>query len=132
MFLGEVLGALFLGGDHAALKPKLRDEQVKVIAQGYESRDGQIVIDKLHGRRVQILESIDSRGCYESFASKLNDKRQSAVIGSFEEQMNKWITPPNGTLRRKKWITPPSRTLRRKKWITQPVKDMTNALNRYT
>nr|VDD19826.1 unnamed protein product [Brassica oleracea] len=118
MFLGEIVGALFLGGDHAVLKPKLRDEQVKVIAEGSESKDGQILIDKLHGRRVQILESIDSRGCYESFASKLNDKRQSAVIGSFEEQRKKWITSPSRTLRRKKRTTPPSRTLRRKKWIT--------------
>lgn len=118
MFLGEIVGALFLGGDHAVLKPKLRDEQVKVIAEGSESKDGQILIDKLHGRRVRILESIDSRGCYESFASKLNDKRQSAVIGSFEEQRKKWITSPSRTLRRKKRTTPPSRTLRRKKWIT--------------
>ncbi|KAL0730169.1 hypothetical protein Bca4012_026262 [Brassica carinata] len=101
----EVLGALYLGGDQAVLKPKLRDEQVKVIAEGSESKDGQIVIHKLHGRRVQILESIDSRGCYESFASKLNDKIQSAVIGSFEEQWNKWFASPSRTLRRKKWIT---------------------------
>ncbi|KAL0876444.1 hypothetical protein Bca101_026149 [Brassica carinata] len=100
-----VLGALYLGGDQAVLKPKLRDEQVKVIAEGSESKDGQIVIHKLHGRRVQILESIDSRGCYESFASKLNDKIQSAVIGSFEEQWNKWFASPSRTLRRKKWIT---------------------------
>ncbi|KAJ0238592.1 Inosine-uridine preferring nucleoside hydrolase family protein [Hirschfeldia incana] len=118
MFLGEILGALFLGGDHDVLKPKLTDEQVKVIAEGSESKDGQILIDKLHGRRVQILESIDPRGCYESFASKLNDKRQSAVIGSFEEQRKKWFTSPNRSLRRKKQITPPSRTDRRKKWIT--------------
>ncbi|KAF8084183.1 hypothetical protein N665_0730s0026 [Sinapis alba] len=118
MFLGEVLGALFLGGDHAVLKPKLRDEQVKVIAEGSDSKDGQILIDKQHGRQVQILESIDPRGCYESFASKLNDKKQSAVIGSFEEQRKKWTTSPNRTLRRKKRITPLSRTLRRKKWIT--------------
>ncbi|CAH8313597.1 unnamed protein product [Eruca vesicaria subsp. sativa] len=117
MFLGEFLGALFLGGDHAVLKPKLRAEQVKVIAEGSESKDGQIVIDKLHGRRVQILESIDSRGCYESFASKLNDKIQSAVIGSFEEQRKKWTTSRSRTLRRRKWITSPIRTLRRKNWI---------------
>lgn len=52
MFLGEVLGALYLGGDHAVLKPKLRDEQVEVIAEGSESKERRSNIDhKQHGRR---------------------------------------------------------------------------------
>ncbi|CAH2072404.1 unnamed protein product [Thlaspi arvense] len=76
----------------------LRDERVKVIAEGNESKDGQIVIDKMHGKRVRILESVDSKGCYESFASKINEKIQSAVIGSFEEQRKNWITPLSRTL----------------------------------
>jgi len=38
---------------------------------------------------------VDLRGCYESFASRLDDKKQSAVIGSFEEQRMKWNTPPS-------------------------------------
>ncbi|KAG7555762.1 Ribonucleoside hydrolase-like [Arabidopsis suecica] len=93
MFLGEILGAVFLGGDHASLKPKLRVEHIKVIAEGDESKDGQILIDKLHGKQINILERVDLRGFYVSFASRLDDKKQSAVIGSFEEQRKKWNTP---------------------------------------
>ncbi|CAH2072405.1 unnamed protein product [Thlaspi arvense] len=95
MFLGEILGAVFLGGDHASLKPKLRAEHVKVIAEGNESRDGQILIDKLRRKQIKILERVDFRGYIESFASTLDDTKQSAVIGSFEEQRKKWNTPPN-------------------------------------
>ncbi|XP_020878603.1 uncharacterized protein LOC9307918 [Arabidopsis lyrata subsp. lyrata] len=95
MFLGEILGAVFLGGDHASLKPKLRVEHIKVIAEGDESKDGQILIDKLRGKQIKILERVDLRGCYVSFASRLDDKKQSAVIGSFEEQGKKWNTPPS-------------------------------------
>jgi len=95
MFLGEILGAIFLGGDHALLKPKMRTEYIKVIAEGDESKDGHILIDKLRGKQIKILERVDLRGCYESFASRLDDKKQSAVIGSFEEQRMKWNTPPS-------------------------------------
>ncbi|XP_023637200.1 uncharacterized protein LOC17882923 [Capsella rubella] len=93
MFLGEIIGAVLLGGDLATLKPKLRSEQIKVIAEGDESKDGQILIDKLRGKQIKILERVDLRGCYESFASRLDDKKQSAVIGSFEEQRKRWNTP---------------------------------------
>ncbi|KAL1188579.1 Nucleoside hydrolase 3 [Cardamine amara subsp. amara] len=95
MFLGEILGAVFVGGDHASLKPKLRAELIKVAAEGDESKDGQILMDKLHGKQIKILERVDLRGCYESFASRLDDKKQSAVIGSFEEQRKNWSTPPS-------------------------------------
>ncbi|KAG2273554.1 hypothetical protein Bca52824_056109 [Brassica carinata] len=95
MFLGEVLGAVYLGEDHASLKPRLRAEHIRVIAEGDESKDGQVLIDNLRGRQVKILERVDVRGCYESFASRLTDKNQSAVIGSFEEQRKKWNTPPS-------------------------------------
>ncbi|XP_024012396.1 uncharacterized protein LOC18016596 [Eutrema salsugineum] len=95
MFLGEILGAVFLGGDHASLKPKLRAEHIKVIAEGDESKDGQILIDKLRRKQIKILESVDLRGCLDIFASTLDDKKQSAVIGSFEEQRKKWNTPPS-------------------------------------
>ncbi|XP_010492928.1 PREDICTED: uncharacterized protein LOC104770230 isoform X3 [Camelina sativa] len=95
MFLGEILGAVFLGGDHASLKPKLRDEHIKVIAEGDESIDGKILIDELRGKQVKILERVDLRGFSESFASRLDDTKQSAVIGSFDEQKKKWSTPPS-------------------------------------
>lgn len=84
-----------MGGDHTSLKPKLRAEHIKVIAKGDESKDGQILIDKLQGKQIKILERVDLRGCYESFASRLDDKKQSAVIGSFEDQRKKWSAPPS-------------------------------------
>lgn len=95
MFLGEVLGAVYLGGDDTSLKPRLRAEHIKVIAEGDESKDGQVLIDTLRGKQVNILERVDVRGCYEGFASRLGDKNQSAVVGSFEEQRKKWNTPPS-------------------------------------
>ncbi|KAG7551169.1 Ribonucleoside hydrolase-like [Arabidopsis thaliana x Arabidopsis arenosa] len=95
MFLGEILGAVFLGGDHGSLKPKLRAEHLKVIAEGDESIDGKILIDKLRGKQIKILERVDLRSFSESFASRLDDQKQSAVIGSFEEQKKKWSTPPS-------------------------------------
>uniref|UniRef100_A0A1J3J1P5 Pyrimidine-specific ribonucleoside hydrolase RihA n=1 Tax=Noccaea caerulescens TaxID=107243 RepID=A0A1J3J1P5_NOCCA len=93
MFLGEILGAVYLGGDQASLKPKLRDEHIRVVAEEDESKDGQILIDKKLGKQIIILEGVDLRGCYESFASRLDDKKQSAVIRSFEEQRKKWNSP---------------------------------------
>jgi inosine-uridine nucleoside N-ribohydrolase len=95
MFLGEVLGAVLLGGDDASLKPKMRAEHIKVIAEGDESRDGKILIDKLRGKQIKILERVDLISISESFASRLDDKKQSAVIGSFEEQKKIWSTPPS-------------------------------------
>ncbi|XP_010558509.1 PREDICTED: uncharacterized protein LOC104827126 isoform X2 [Tarenaya hassleriana] len=95
MFLGEILGAVFLGGDATELKPKLGTEYVRVIAEGDESRDGRVSVDRVHGKRVRVLENVDPRACYEIFASRLGDKKQSAVIGSFEEQKKKWNTPPS-------------------------------------
>ncbi|CAN8244078.1 unnamed protein product [Cochlearia groenlandica] len=95
MFLGEILGAVYLGSDRATLNPKLEDEHIRVISEGDESKDGQIIIDKLRGKRIKILERVDSKSYYESFASTLDDKKQSAVIGSFEEQKKKWNTSPS-------------------------------------
>ncbi|CAA7061926.1 unnamed protein product [Microthlaspi erraticum] len=94
MFLGEILGAILVGGDHASLKPKLRPEHIRVVAKEDESKDGQILVDKQLGKEIKTLEGVDLRGCYESFASRLDDKKQSAVIGSFEEQKKKWNSPP--------------------------------------
>ncbi|XP_010546907.1 PREDICTED: uncharacterized protein LOC104818832 isoform X2 [Tarenaya hassleriana] len=94
MFLGEILGAVFLGADDTALKRQVQAENVKVIVQGNESTDGRILIDRVHGKRVNVLEKVDTEAYYEIFASRLSDEKQSAVIGSFDEQKKRWNTPP--------------------------------------
>ncbi|OVA11405.1 Inosine/uridine-preferring nucleoside hydrolase domain [Macleaya cordata] len=47
-FLGEILGAVILAGDHQ-LNPTLQVKPIKVMATGDLSEDGQIVIDQKHG-----------------------------------------------------------------------------------
>ncbi|CAL1397067.1 unnamed protein product [Linum trigynum] len=94
IFLGEILGAIVLAGDHSVVKPVLQVKPIKVLAGGDESTDGQIVIDEKQGKSVKALKSIDPDAYYEAFANQLGEKEQSAVIGSFEEQKRIWNTPP--------------------------------------
>ncbi|XP_021290582.1 uncharacterized protein LOC110421333 [Herrania umbratica] len=96
-FLGEILGAIFLTGDHSNLKPTLQEMCIKVIAEGVESRDGQILINKRQGKSVKILNNVDPMAYYDLFANRLGDKKQSAVLGSYDEQRIMWNTPPNQT-----------------------------------
>ncbi|XWS13982.1 hypothetical protein CRYUN_Cryun36dG0085000 [Craigia yunnanensis] len=96
-FLGELLGAIFLAGDHPNLKPTLQEMPIKVIAEGVESTDGQILIDKKQGKFVKILKNVDPMAYYDLFADRLGDKKQSAVLGSYDEQKIMWNTPPNQT-----------------------------------
>lgn len=95
--MGEILGAIFLTGDHPNLKPTLQEMPIKVIAEGVESRDGQILIDKRQGKSVKILNNVDPMAYYDLFANRLGDKKQSAVLGSYDEQRIMWNTPPNQT-----------------------------------
>ncbi|KAL3812756.1 hypothetical protein ACJIZ3_014024 [Penstemon smallii] len=96
VFLGEILGAVILGGDNnSVLKTSFEMKKVKVLAKGVEFEDGKMEIDQINGNLVKVLENVDSMAYYEVFANKLGDEKQSAVIGSFEEQRRKWITPQN-------------------------------------
>lgn len=95
IFLGETLGAVTLAGDHDSLKPTWKFKQIKVFATGVESEDGQIAIDERQGKFVRILENVVSAAYYDQFTEQLADKRQSAVVGSFEEQKRRWSTPPS-------------------------------------
>ena len=95
--MGEILGAIFLAGDHPNLKPTLQEMPIKVIAEGVESTDGQILIDKKQGKFVKILKNVDPMAYYDLFADRLGDKKQSAVLGSYDEQRIMWNTPPNQT-----------------------------------
>lgn len=95
IFLGEILGAVALTCDHSSLKPTLRVEPIKVFAEGVESKDGQTVIDKNHGKLVKILEKIDTAAYHDLYANQLGNTKQSAVLGSYDDQRRKWSTPPN-------------------------------------
>ncbi|XP_059648585.1 nucleoside hydrolase 3-like [Cornus florida] len=92
-FLGEILGAVMLGGNHH-LNQTFQFKQLEVSATGDISRDGQIIIDGKQGKSVRILDSVDHEAYYAHFASVLGDKRNAAVIGSFDDQKRLWNTPP--------------------------------------
>ncbi|KAM4126684.1 hypothetical protein ACJW30_02G033200 [Castanea mollissima] len=91
IFSGEILGAVALAGD---LKPTVQVKPVKIFAEGVESKDGQTVIDKKYGKLVKILKNVDPTAYYDLFANGLGNKKQSAVIGSFDEQKRQWSTRP--------------------------------------
>lgn len=94
IFLGEILGAIFLAHSNSPLNASIQVKRVRVVAPGVEDLDGQIVIDEKQGRPVKILESIDDAACYHSFANRLSDEKQSAVVGSFSDQQRMWSMPP--------------------------------------
>ncbi|KAF8401588.1 hypothetical protein HHK36_012533 [Tetracentron sinense] len=96
-FLGEILGAVILAGDHPHLNKTLQVKPVKVLATGDESKDGQITIDEKQGRLVKILEGVNPVAYYDHFANLFGDKVQSAVIRSFDEQKRIWSKPPEQT-----------------------------------
>ncbi|KAM3265738.1 hypothetical protein P3L10_002732 [Capsicum annuum] len=95
IFLGEILGAVILGGDSSVLKSTFDFKNIKVIATGYESVDGQIIIDEKQGKSVKVLENVDHLAYYNVFANTVNDEKQSAVVGSFDEQRRVWSAPSN-------------------------------------
>lgn len=94
--MGEILGAVVLAGD-SLLNPISRMKPIKVLAEGVESKDGQIVVDEKQGKLVKILESVDPVAYYDLFAKQLGVKKQSAVIGSFEEQRRMWSLQPSSS-----------------------------------
>ena len=100
IFLGEILGAVFLS-DQFHLNPVMHAKQITVSA-GNVNTDGQITIDQRNGKLVSVLDHVDSEAYYSQFANLLGDKKQSAVVGSFDEQKRKWSTPYNDTERASK------------------------------
>ncbi|XP_040995399.1 uncharacterized protein LOC121241621 isoform X1 [Juglans microcarpa x Juglans regia] len=92
-FFGEILGAVALAGDHSTLEPTSRVKPIKVFAEGVESKDGQTVIDKKQGKLVKVLKKVNHTAYYHLFANQLGNSKQSAVIGSFDDQRRMWSTP---------------------------------------
>ncbi|KAE9609577.1 hypothetical protein Lal_00006781 [Lupinus albus] len=92
-FLGEILGAVIMADSPSSLDPTFEVKSIKVIASGVESSDGEIVVDEKHGKLVRILSHIDAKAYYDLYANKLGDQKQSAKVGSFEEQKREWNHP---------------------------------------
>ncbi|XP_015085586.1 uncharacterized protein LOC107028866 [Solanum pennellii] len=86
VFVGEILGAVILASDYNVLKSTFDVKKIKVSATGYESVDGQIIIDEKQGKSVKVLENLDHSGYYKVFANRLSEEKQSAVVGSFNKQ----------------------------------------------
>ncbi|KAL2464091.1 inosine-uridine preferring nucleoside hydrolase family protein [Forsythia ovata] len=92
-FLGEILGAVILAGDYFTMKTTFETMPIRVLATGIESEDGHILIDQDQGNSVKVLENVDPVAYYDIFANRLGDEKQSAIVGSFEEQRRIWNTP---------------------------------------
>ncbi|KAJ3686872.1 hypothetical protein LUZ61_016036 [Rhynchospora tenuis] len=92
IFLGEILGSVFLV-EQANLKPIIRVKQIDVIV-GDNRNEGQLVVDNVKGKLVNILESLDTEAYFTKFACALSQQKQTAVISSFDEQKKLWSKPP--------------------------------------
>ncbi|XP_072960994.1 nucleoside hydrolase 3-like isoform X2 [Typha angustifolia] len=93
IFLGELLGAVLLVQD-SNLKPEMQLKPITVVASNDRRKDGQISISQANGRLVKILDDFSSRAYYTHFANLLGNRKQSAVIASFDEQKKMWNTVP--------------------------------------
>lgn len=93
MFLGEVLGAVYLV-EGLNIKPSLQLKPISIVTNSTASTDGQIVLDKQTAGSVEVLADFSTEQYYSQLANSLGNKEQSAVIGSFEEQIAVWSRPP--------------------------------------
>jgi hypothetical protein len=88
MFLGEILGAVFLV-QQSHINHTITERAISV-SSGHMDTDGQTVLHQTNGKLVKVLDHLDVNAYYTEFAELLNTKKQSAVIGSFEEQKRMW------------------------------------------
>lgn len=91
--MGETLGAVILAGNDTFLKTTYAERNLRVVATGAVGEDGQITIDQSSGSSVKVLEHVDPSAYYHSFADRLGNDKDSAVVGSFEEQRRIWSFP---------------------------------------
>ncbi|KAJ6351872.1 hypothetical protein OIU78_007710 [Salix suchowensis] len=85
-FLGEILGAVVLAGDHSKLEPIWLAKPIMILAHGDESKDGQVVIDEKRGKFVRILENVDPEAHYG--LSQSNSPSRSNLL-SLEALVNR-------------------------------------------
>ncbi|CAN6351052.1 unnamed protein product [Urochloa humidicola] len=92
IFLGEVLGAVYMvqGSD---LEPSVEVKSVSIVANTTESTDGQILARKNSTNLLKILHNLNDGVYYNHLANSLANDKQSAIVGSFEEQKAIWSRP---------------------------------------
>lgn len=91
MFSGEILGAIILVDDHQKhLNSNFGIEHLKVNAEGMLSKDGEVTFDTHKNKGFKVLQGFNHVSCYNIFSNRLLHKKQSAVIGSFDEQKRLW------------------------------------------
>ncbi|KAK9077796.1 hypothetical protein SSX86_006134 [Deinandra increscens subsp. villosa] len=95
MFLGEILGAVIVGGDQKLLNSTFGMEHLMVHADGGLSRDGEVIFDtqKKKKKRVKVLKGFNDESFYNIYSDHLLRRKQSAVIGSFDDQKRLWSSP---------------------------------------
>ncbi|KAK6803789.1 hypothetical protein RDI58_001573 [Solanum bulbocastanum] len=57
------------------LKSTFDIKKIEVTATGYESVDGQIIIDVKQVKSVKVLENVDHLSYYNNFANRLSDEK---------------------------------------------------------
>lgn len=88
MFLGELLGAVFLV-QQSHLNHSITQRAI-TVRSGHVNIDGQTILRRTNGKLVKVLDHLDANAYYTEFAKLLNAKKQSAVVGSFDEQKRMW------------------------------------------
>ncbi|KXG21968.1 uncharacterized protein LOC8076938 isoform X1 [Sorghum bicolor] len=91
IFLGEVLGAVYMvqGTD---LEPSVKVKSISIVANTTERTNGQILVKK-SAKPVNVLYSLNTGAYHNHLANSLANDKQSAVVGSFEEQKAIWSRP---------------------------------------
>lgn len=95
IFLGEILGAVFLAGE-PYLDSQMHVKPINIMVGDFTT-DGQLFVDEKNGKAVNILENINSKAFYIQFAKYLSEINQTAVIGSFKQQKKQWSSPLDRT-----------------------------------
>ncbi|KAL6910011.1 hypothetical protein ACP4OV_001269 [Aristida adscensionis] len=91
-FLGEVLGAFYMVRG-SELKPSVERIPISVVANNSRSTDGKFVARRKNGKQVEILSNFDTTIYYNQLGIYLTERKQSAIVGSFQEQMAIWSRP---------------------------------------
>jgi hypothetical protein len=75
------------------LKPSVKVKPLSVVANTAKSTDGQILASKKSAKILNVLDNVNSGIYYTRLANSLSNTKQSAVVGSFEEQKSIWSRP---------------------------------------
>ncbi|KAJ4719544.1 Inosine-uridine preferring nucleoside hydrolase family protein [Melia azedarach] len=75
-FLGEILGAIILGGHQHHLNQTYRMKPLKIVSDGDISKVGQIVVNENQGKLVKLLDSFNEEAYYDRFGQVLEDQNQ--------------------------------------------------------